>query len=177
MITNHSQMNKEKFVKFNKDMLRLRSLSNSWLGITGISLGVIFIICGIFLPNMFVIGLSLGVFMILLFTLLLCFPKIVEKNAGKVFDANAKGNPTQEFEFIFDEEELMVKNSGGRILAEGEYNNIEQVVETPDSFYLVVDVNSCFGFIVDKNGFIEGDATKLAEVLKAKIEKYVEIEK
>lgn len=176
MITNRSQMTKEKFIKFNRDMLRLRTLPNVWLGAIGITLGVIFIICGILIQNLLVIGLSLGIFMILLFTLLLLFPKMVEINSGKVFEENSKGLASQEFEYIFDEEELTVKNGSGRIMAEGGYENIEQIVETETDFYLVVEKSSCFGFIVDKSGFTQGDAYSLAQILKEKVVDYKQID-
>ena len=175
MITNRSKMDKNKFVKFNKDMLKLRTLPNVWLGTIGITIGVIFIICGILIQNLLVIGLSLGIFMILLFTLLLLFPKIVEINSGKVFESNAKGLATQEFEYVFDEQELVIKNGKGRILADGGYENIEQIVETETDFYLVIEKKSCFGFVVDKSGFEEGDASLLSGLLKEKIADYVEI--
>ena len=173
MITNKTQMNKEKFVQFNRDMLKLRTLPNAIIGPIGLAIGVALVLCGIFIPNLLVIGLSLGIFIILLFTLLLLFPKMVEANAGKTFEANAKGLPVQKFEYIFDQDGLTIKNAQGKILAEGEYQNIEQVVETPTDFYLVVEKKSCFGFIVDKNGFDCGDANELANILKDAIPDYV----
>ncbi|MBR5250704.1 MAG: YcxB family protein [Clostridia bacterium] len=173
MITNRTQMNKEKFVKFNRDMLKLRTLPNGIIGTIGLVIGVALVLCGIFIPNLLVIGLSLGVFVILLFTLLLLFPKMVEANAGKTFEANAKGLAVQEFEYVFDKDGLTIKNGSGRILAEGEYQNIEQIVETSTDFYLVIEKKSCFGFIVDKNGFDCGDANELVNILKDAIPDYV----
>lgn len=175
MIINRSILDKQKFLKFNRDMLNLRALSSKWLGIIGIVIGVVLVVCGICIPNILILGLCLGIFMILLFTMVLFLPKMVETNAGKVFDTNAKGVSAQIFDYCFDEQELTVKNGAGHVLAHGEYENIEQVVETATAFYLVVDARSCFGFVVDKDGFSQGDANQLAEILKMNIEKYVEI--
>ena len=45
--------------------------------------------------------------------------------------------------------------------------------ETLTDFYLLADVRACVGFIVDKNGFTEGDAEQLADVLKKAVPDYV----
>ena len=173
MITNRTQMSKEKFVKFNRDMLKLRTLPNGIIGTIGLVIGVALILCGVFIPNFMAIGLPLGIFFILLFTLLMLFPKMVEANAGKTFEANAKGLAVQEFEYIFEQDGLTIKNGKGKILAEGEYENIEQIVETPTDFYLVIEKKSCFGFIVDKEGFECGDSTALAQILQNAIPDYI----
>ena len=68
---------------------------------------------------------------------------------------------------------MTVCDGNGQVLADGEHENIEQVLETPTDFYLLADVRACVGFIVDKNGFTEGDAEQLADVLKKAVPDYV----
>ena len=86
---------------------------------------------------------------------------------------NYKGKSQAEHEYEFDEDGLTVCDGKGHVLADGEYENIEQVLETPTDFYLLADVRACVGFIVDKNGFTEGDAEQLADVLKKAVPDYV----
>ena len=175
MIQNTSFIDKQKFVKFNSDMFRINTFSTKWLSIIGICLGVILVLCGVFISNFFIIGVGFGAFLILFFAFVAFLPNVAKVNASKVFEANASGLPVQRFDYCFDEQELTVKNGSGHVLAKGGYENIEQVIETPTDFYLVADVHSCFGFVVDKNGFTQGDSLILAELLKKNIAKYLEI--
>lgn len=173
MIKNETIVNEEKFLKFNSFMFGRRSLPSALLGVVGIVMGVAFIVAGILIDNLEIVGFCLGGVFILLFGTICLLPKLVAINAKKVFAANADKNGTMTYRYEFDEDGVTVTDAKGRVLADGEYDNLELIVETPAEFYLLADVRSCVGFIVDKVGFVDGDAERLAEILKKKNVDYV----
>lgn len=173
MIKNKTVVTKEKFLKFNSDMFKQRTLSSVLLGVIGVVMGIACIVLGILLKNLLILGICVGAVFIILFGIILFLPNIAKNNAKKVFSENHKGKSRVEYKYEFDEDGLTVCDGKGHVLADGEYENIEQVVETPTDFYLLADVRACVGFIVDKNGFTEGDAEQLAGVLKNAVSDYV----
>lgn len=173
MIRNKTVVTEEKFLKFNSDMFKQRTLSSVLLGVIGMVIGLVCVVLGILLENLLIPGICVGAVFIILFGVILFLPNIAKNNAKKVFSENYKGKSQAEHEYEFDEDGLTVCDGKGHVLADGEYENIEQVLETPTDFYLLADVRACVGFIVDKNGFTEGDAEQLADVLKKAVPDYV----
>ena len=83
MIKNKTVVTEEKFLKFNSDMFKQRTLSSVLLGVIGIVIGLACIVLGILLENLLILGICVGAVFIILFGIILFLPNIAKNNAKK----------------------------------------------------------------------------------------------
>ena len=119
--------------------------------------------------------ICLGVLLLLLSAVIFLLPLLVRVNANSTFKENAKNSDSIEFNYVFENDLMTVTDAKGNELASGTYDNLVEAIETQNAFYVMVE--QYFGFIVDKEGFKEGDECQLRELFKAKIHKFTDISK
>ncbi len=175
MITNKSVIDEQKNLKFNKDLYKLRMPNSLFWAIVCAVLGVGFIVCAFILLAYKVLLICLGVLILLLSAAMFFLPLLVRANSNKTFKENAKNSPWIEFNYVFENDMMTITDAKGNELASGGYDNLIEAIETPHAFYIMVE--QFFGFIIDKDGFIEGDECQLRELFKAKIHKFTDISK
>jgi len=79
--------------------------------------------------------------------------------------------------FLFNQDNFEFENNIGGLITTSVliYQNILKCIETKDFFYLYINKN--YAYIVDKNGFRNGNVLELSELLKFNCKKYKRVVK